>query len=163
MEASVSLAVDFMNRSTTLFFASLPVLALGLWLVIHLGSRLSANHDLSGAWQIDPVAVGNEPAGHRLRIIQSGLHAHISIDDGPPEDVSVLRETPTPQGGFHVSMYRTAWNLDLVVSPTLDALAGIVDGATHLQFMHIVWPGRYATAQQCRFRRSNRVRSYIAC
>lgn len=121
-----------MTRATKLYIATLPLLAVCLWFVIHIGARFSAPHDLSGTWQFESTSgsfPGGQPSVHSMRIEQSGRYARVSIDEEKAEDVFISREEADSQAGLSVFMRQTAWNLNLRVAPALNALTGTFDGA----------------------------------
>ncbi len=120
-----------MRRSTVLYLVTLPVLALGIWLVIQVGTRLSAPRDLSGVWQIEsanPVLATSGGPSKTLKIQQSGRYLSAWFDNGPALDLRLIKQANDPRGGFTNEIAGKNWGLTLDVTGDRDSVHGTFSG-----------------------------------
>ena len=105
-----------MRRSTFFYLSLLLFLVLGLWLVIHAGSRLSAPQDLSGLWTVESSSLHSF---HSVGIEQSGRYFQISFDSAAPIDFQMAESIPAAPGAndpFEIRLKSVADDLDLRIS-----------------------------------------------
>jgi hypothetical protein len=88
------------NRSTIVYILMLGVFAVGLWLILDIGSALlTPPEDLAGDWELSPLA-GTGGDVQSLRVEQSGLFFTLSFTNGPSLHLKMLRDSADDSNRF---------------------------------------------------------------
>ena len=123
------------SRATLVYVIMLVACVGGLWLILRLGSGLSAPPDLSGAWEIAPTNAGAPPnadLGRTMVVEQSGRYLQVRFAGGLAADLrftDVSAAEPQP-----IRLVGREWRMTAVRRGTGE-LAVRLDGPQTAEFL----------------------------
>jgi hypothetical protein len=109
-----------MNRATLVYLCVFSVFALGIWVIVEMGSLyLRAARDMSGDWTAVTTPAPEQMSGFSIN--QSGRFLQLATTMGPPMDL-IMSHASRPADGESESIELTgkAWHVTAVFPPVGD-------------------------------------------
>ena len=121
-----------MSRATVVYIVMLAAGIGGLWLIVRLGSTMTAPSDLSGVWGVG----GEDPAipallGQTVYVEQSGRYLRLNFERGKEVDLKLVSESrpnPKTQSGLELRFEGRHWSLAARGSSVAGPLIFQLDG-----------------------------------
>jgi hypothetical protein len=130
-----------MYRATVVYALMIVLSGLILWVIIAIGSRLTAPPDLAGLWSVDPSDSGGKPMVGNFSIEQSGRFAMFRFDGVPPVAYTLVNQTPASNGAAEqIDFESSASKISATGSAGGDDFRFSLTGSTTAQFRaHRTW------------------------
>jgi hypothetical protein len=127
-----------MSRATVVYIVILVAGVAGLWLIVRMGSTLTAPSDLSGVWGVG----GEDPAlpallGQTVYVEQSGRYLRLNFERGLQVDLELVGETrpnPETEAGLELRFEGRDWSLAARGSSAAGPLIFRLDGPEQYTF-----------------------------